>query len=166
MGALEEGLFCTSTWQGHRGGLLEGMAAPQPPRKGHRSPAWHFPLTPQGSVPSCRAHVPYAHPGQSRECTAPLLCLSASQQAPHGLVPTSGLHAVPTSSRSRTDRGSAAQSCLTLCDPMDRSPPGFSVHGILQARILEWVAVSFSRGSSRPRDRTWVSCIIERLFTL
>ena len=39
-----------------------------------------------------------------------------------------------------------AQSCLTLCDPMDYSPPGFSVHGILQARILEWVAIPFSRG--------------------
>ena len=42
---------------------------------------------------------------------------------------------------------------------MDHSPPGFSVHGILQARILEWVAVSFSRGSSLPRDQTWVSCV-------
>ena len=40
------------------------------------------------------------------------------------------------------------QSCLTLCDPMDSSPPGFSVHGILQARLLEWVTISFSRGSS------------------
>ena len=40
------------------------------------------------------------------------------------------------------------QLCPTLCDPMDCSPPGFSVHGILQARILEWVAISFSRGSS------------------
>ena len=40
------------------------------------------------------------------------------------------------------------QSCLTLCDPMDCSPPGSSVHGIPQARILEWVAISFSRGSS------------------
>ena len=47
-----------------------------------------------------------------------------------------------------------AQSCLTLCDPMDYSPPGSSVHGILQARILEWVAISISRGSSRPRDLT------------
>ena len=46
-----------------------------------------------------------------------------------------------------------AQSCPTLCDPMDSSPPGSSVHGILQARILEWVAISFSRGSSQPRDR-------------
>ena len=41
-----------------------------------------------------------------------------------------------------------AQSCLTLCDPVDCSLPGYSVHGILQARILEWVAISFSRGSS------------------
>ena len=45
-----------------------------------------------------------------------------------------------------------AQSCLTLCDPMDYSLPGSSVHGILQARILQWVAISFSRGSSQPRD--------------
>ena len=45
-----------------------------------------------------------------------------------------------------------AQSCPTLCDPMDHSPPGSPVHGILQARILEWVAISFSRGSSEPRE--------------
>ena len=43
------------------------------------------------------------------------------------------------------------QLCPILCDPMDRNPPGSSVHGILQARILKWVAISFSRGSSRPR---------------
>ena len=49
------------------------------------------------------------------------------------------------------------QLCPTLCDPVDYSPPGSSVHGILQARILEWVAIPFSRGSSRPRDGTWVS---------
>ena len=48
-----------------------------------------------------------------------------------------------------------AQLCLTLCDPMDSTPPGSSVHGILQSRILEWVAVPFSRGSSQPRDQTW-----------
>ena len=48
-----------------------------------------------------------------------------------------------------------AQPCSTLCNPMDFSPPGSSVHGILQARILEWIAIPFSRGSSRPRDRTW-----------
>ena len=47
---------------------------------------------------------------------------------------------------------SVTQSHLTLCDPMDCSPPGSSVLGILQARILEWVAIPFSRGSSQPRD--------------
>jgi len=45
-----------------------------------------------------------------------------------------------------------AELCLTLCNPVDCSVPGSSVHGILQARILEWVAIAFSRGSSRPRD--------------
>ena len=55
-----------------------------------------------------------------------------------------------------------AQLCLTLCDPMDCGPPSSSVYGILQARILEWVAISFSRGSSRPRDWTRVSCIVGR----
>ena len=58
------------------------------------------------------------------------------------------------------------QLCLTLCNPMDYSPPGSSVHGILQARILEWVAVPFSRGSSWPSDWTWVSCITGRFFTI
>ena len=59
-----------------------------------------------------------------------------------------------------------AQSCPTLCDPMDCSLPGSSVHGILQARILEWVAIPFSRGSSWPRDWTQVSCIAGRFFTI
>ena len=49
------------------------------------------------------------------------------------------------------------QSCLTICDPMDCSPPGSSVHGVLQARILEWISISFSRGSSQPGDQTHVS---------
>ena len=52
-----------------------------------------------------------------------------------------------------------AQSCLTLCNPMNCRPPVFSVHGILQARILEWVAMSFSRGYSWPRDWTPVFCV-------
>ena len=55
------------------------------------------------------------------------------------------------------------QSCPTLCDPMDCSLPGSFVHGILQARILEWVAISFSRGSSLLRDRTQVSHIAGRI---
>ena len=58
------------------------------------------------------------------------------------------------------------QSCPTLCDPMGCSPPGSSVHGILQVWILEWVAVPLSRGSSPPRDRTQVSCIAGRFFTI
>ena len=57
------------------------------------------------------------------------------------------------------------QSCLSLCNPMGCSPPGFSVHGISQARILEWVAVSFSRGSSQGRDHIQVSYIAGRFFT-
>ena len=48
---------------------------------------------------------------------------------------------------------------VQLCDPMGCSPPGPSVHGIFQARILEWVAISSSRGSSRPRDQTHISCV-------
>ena len=61
---------------------------------------------------------------------------------------------------------SVAQLCLTLCGPMDCSLPGSSAHGIFQARILEWVAVSFSRGSSQTRDQTQVSCIAGRFFTI
>ena len=59
-----------------------------------------------------------------------------------------------------------AQSFPTLFDPRDWSLPGSSVHGILQASILEWVAIPFSRGSSLPRDWTQVSCIAGRLFTV
>ena len=60
----------------------------------------------------------------------------------------------------------STQSCLTLCDPMDCSLPGSSVHWIFQARILEWVTISFSRGSSQPRDWTGVSCIAGRLLAV
>ena len=52
-----------------------------------------------------------------------------------------------------------AQACLTFCPSLDYNLPGSSVHGILQARILEWVAIPFSRGSSRPRDQTLVSYV-------
>ena len=62
---------------------------------------------------------------------------------------------------------SVAQSCPTVCNPMDYSLPGTSVHWIFQARILEWVALSFScRSSPRPRDWTWVSSISGRLFII
>ena len=59
-----------------------------------------------------------------------------------------------------------AQSCPILCDPMDCSLPGSSVHGIFKARVLEWVAISFSRGSSQPRDQTQVSWVVGRRFTI
>ena len=60
----------------------------------------------------------------------------------------------------------AAQSCPTLCHSVDCSPPGSSVHVIFQARILEWAAILFSRGSSHPRDWTWVSCFAGRFFMI
>ena len=59
-----------------------------------------------------------------------------------------------------------AQSCLILCDSTDCSPTGSSVRGILQARILQWVAIPFFRGSSQPRDRTQGSCITGKFFTI
>ena len=58
-------------------------------------------------------------------------------------------------------RAKSLQSCPTLCDPMGCSPPGFSVHGISQARILEWVGISFSSRSFQPRDQT---CVTKSLF--
>ena len=59
-----------------------------------------------------------------------------------------------------------AQSCPTLCNPTDCSLPGSCVHGIFPARVLEWTAISFSRGSSWPKDRTRVSRIVDRCFTV
>ena len=59
-----------------------------------------------------------------------------------------------------------AQSCLALCNPTDCSPPGFSVHGILQARILEWVAIPFPRGSSLPGNQSQVSLLTGRSFNI
>ena len=58
-----------------------------------------------------------------------------------------------------------AQLCPSICNPVDCSPPGFSVHEILQARVLEWVAIPFSRASSWPRDWTPVSCIAGKCST-
>ena len=59
-----------------------------------------------------------------------------------------------------------AQLCLTLYDPMDCRLPSSSVHGILQARMLEWIAIPFSKGAFQPRDWTWVFCIADRFFTV
>ena len=57
-----------------------------------------------------------------------------------------------------------SQLCLTLCDPMDCSPPGSSVDRVLQVRILEWIAIPTSRGSSCPKDQTWFSCFVAGFF--
>ena len=65
-----------------------------------------------------------------------------------------------------SDLSAVTQSWLTLCHPMDCSPPGSFLHGFLKVRILEWVAITFSRGFSNPRDQTWVSCIAGRFFTV
>ena len=62
-------------------------------------------------------------------------------------------------------RSKSLHLCLTFCDSTDYRPPGSSVHGILQARVLEWVAISFSRGSSQPRDRTRISCNADGFLT-
>ena len=75
----------------------------------------------------------------------------------------------PKSSTPNPDNMCAAkllQLCPALCDPMDHSRPGSSVHGILQARMLEWVAISFPRGPSQPRDWIQVSCMAGRFFTI
>ena len=57
------------------------------------------------------------------------------------------------------------KSCPTPWEPMDCSPPGSPIHGIFHARILEWVAISFSRESSWPRDQTYILCIAHEFFT-
>ena len=95
--------------------------------------------------------------------------------APQFLVFGNGSHRKTTHKSSQPDilfrlcpcvSLSVAQSRPTLCDPMHCSPPGSSVHGIFQARLLEWVTISFSRGSSRLRDQTRVSCTAGRFFTI
>ena len=63
-------------------------------------------------------------------------------------------------------KSEVAQSCPTLCNPLDCGLSGSSVHGIFQARVLEWTAISFSKGSSQPRARTLVSRIVYRHFTI
>ena len=68
--------------------------------------------------------------------------------------------------RGSVSEGEVVQSCPTLFDLMDCSLPGSSLHGVFQARVLEWFAISFSRGSSHPRDRSQVSRIVGRRFTV
>ena len=76
-------------------------------------------------------------------------------------TPEGGIHHLHNTLRC----SSVAKSCLILCDPMDCGPPGSTVYGILQERILEWVDISISRLSFRPRDRTDISCVAGGFFT-
>ena len=80
---------------------------------------------------------------------------SERKTMPKNVQTTAQLHSFHTLTRWKWSE--VTQSCPILCDPMDYSLPGSSFHGIFQARVLEWVAISFSRGSSRPRDWTQVS---------
>ena len=66
----------------------------------------------------------------------------------------------------RMEKEKWSHSVVSDCDPMDCSLSGSSIHGIFQARVLEWIAISFSRGSSQPQNQTWVSCIAGRCFTI
>ena len=109
-------------------------------------------------------------PLKSQARTSPQTCTSQAPHLPHQQWPQNkSVYIILTYSicyRCMRVRVLVAQLCPTLCDPVDYSSPDSSVHGILQARILEWVAIPFSRGSSQLRDGTWVSLIAGRLFTV
>ena len=98
-----------------------------------------------------------------RNCTIPQLSGLLLAQSTTGLS-FEGMMPCLTNLYVRCLACSVTQSCLTLCDPTDCSPPGSSVHGILQARILERIAILVSRGFSRTGDQTRVSCIAGRFF--
>ena len=114
-------------------------------------------------------HSPGDRPNPGTESTSPALTSQFFTSERPGKPHTGGIHVLQLFLFAfllliclACLRAKSLQSCLTLCNPMDCSPPGSSVHGILQARILAWVARSSSRGSSQPRDRIHffsVSCI-------
>ena len=109
-------------------------------------------------LPACLDLMPLPYPLQTR---SPLSC-GYSSVLPQFHAKSSGT--LPHASKLAEGLASSefsvlTQSCLTLCDPMDCSPPVSSVHGIFRARNLERVAISNSRGSSGPRDQTHVSCV-------
>ena len=97
---------------------------------------------------------------------SPLLSGSEKRDQAHGASRYLNLIKWPIGNAKRESESEVAQLCLTLCNPMDCSLPGSSFHGILQARVLEWGDIAFSRVSSRPRDRTRVSWIPGRRFNL
>ena len=140
---------------------------------GDVTPAWlRSPL--QGSQPSPRP-LNHHHPKTGASIQDPSLPGEVAHQSPpQGFLScsfkplaVSSFHPRVHHCHTQVRACSVAQSCPTLCDPVDCSPPGSSVHGILQARVLEWVAMPSSRGSSRPRDQacvSYVSCIGRRVL--
>ena len=121
-----------------------------------RTIAHQAPLSMEFSRQVYWSGVPFPSPGDLPDPgIKPASPLSPALQADSLLTELSEKHSIDCS-----ESGSeVAQSCLTLCDPVDHSPPGSSVHGILQARILEWLVISYFRGSSQPRDQTHISCV-------
>ena len=114
---------------------------------------WHFPIK------EYWIGLPFPPPGD----------LSNSETEPSSHASVAGFFnhcAAWEASPAEWSESEVAQLCLTLFDPVDCRPPGSSIHGISQARILEWVAISFSRGSCRPKDRTRVSRIADRRLNL
>ena len=130
---------------------------------GPHQDVWYSDVSQYGEAGQCpRASHP---PGTVKECIIP-----GEESQKRRAKKASGIEAAH--STSATHSGQALwwwwcrhQAVSDSHDPMDWSLPGSSVHRILQARILGWLPISFSRGSSRPRDQTWISCIAVRIFT-
>ena len=127
----------------------------------------HFWSVPEGDI-GCLLVLVGQYKPPTGFCHKPHeVTVEQQSRAPHllhaGCVIQSHKHTVELVSVSESE---VSRSCLTLSDSMDCSLPGYSVCGILQARLLEWVAFSFSRRSSQPRDRTQVSRIAGRRFNL
>ena len=132
----------------------------------HHSPAWPSSSI-TDSTPTMRPPCYFSHSAKHTSLSAlvlavpsawnTLLYLSTWSTPSHPSTKPSTSHHFRKSSSAWPASVLVTQSCLIPSQPMDCSPPGSSVLGILQARILEWVAIPFSRKSSQPRDRTWVS---------
>ena len=133
--------------------------------EGRKSWSWHsekaFIWTPKGTLEKTDS-LDLMFPGCDAWNNCMILWLKQDRWTEEpGLVMTRLSHWIHSPQSYPTSRLVCllAQLCPTICDPMDCSLPGSSVHGILQAGILEWVAIPSSRGSSQPRDRTHVSCV-------
>ena len=133
------------------------------------------------SRPECWSWYPFPSPGvllnPGVEPRCPTLQADSLPAEPPGKPKNTGVHSLflqwifPTQESNRgllhcrcilyqlSYQGSPTRSCLTLCNPIDCSLLGSSVHGLSQAKILEWVAIPFSRGPSQPKDQTLISCL-------